>query len=119
MKRGEIGRYETTRIAGESVRSFVPHPLPPDPPVVLDASLQQALKAAEAAVANLNQAFDTSTHQRSLRDLLVRQEATASSQIEGIPRFLMEMAKLPDRNLIIWHLCQAAAPKSERSEQNE
>ena len=25
MKRGEIGHYETTRIAGESVRAFVPH----------------------------------------------------------------------------------------------
>lgn len=84
MKRGEIGRYETTRIAGESVRAFVPHPLPPDPPVVLDASLQQALNAAEASIANLNQAFETSTHQQSLRDRLVRQEVTASSQIEGI-----------------------------------
>lgn len=119
MKRGEIGRYETIRIAGESVRSFVPHPLPLDPPVVLDASLQQTLKAAKAAFANLNQAFDTSTHQQSLRDLLVRQEAIASSQIEGIPCFLVEMIKQADRNLIIWQLCQAALPASERSEQNE
>ena len=93
MKRGEIGRYETTRIASESVRAFVPHPLPPDPPVVLDASLQQALKAAEAAVANLNQAFETSTHQQSLRDRLVRQEATASSQIEGIHASLDDLQR--------------------------
>lgn len=85
MKRGEIGRYETTHIAGEeSVSAFVPHPLPPDPPVVLDASLQQAMDAAETAIANLNQAFETSTDQQSLRDHLVRQEAIASSQIEGI-----------------------------------
>ena len=84
MKRGETGRYEITRIAGESVRAFVPHPLPPDPLVVLDASLQHALKAADAAITDLNQAFETSTHQQSLRDLLVRQEAIASSQIEGI-----------------------------------
>ena len=60
MKRDEIGRYETTRIAGESVRAVMPHPLPPDPSVVLDASLQQALESAEAALANLNQAFETS-----------------------------------------------------------
>ena len=48
MKRGEIGRYETTQIAGESVRAFVPHPLSLDPPVVLNASLQQALESTEA-----------------------------------------------------------------------
>lgn len=84
MRRGKIGRYETTRIAGESVRAFVPHPLPPDPPVVMDASLQQALNAAEAVIANLSKAFETSTHQQSLRDRLVHQEAIASSQIEGI-----------------------------------
>lgn len=106
MKRGEVGRYETTRIAGESVRAFVPHPLPPDPPVVLDASLQDALKAADAAITDLNQAVETSTHQQSLRDLLVRQEAIASSQIEGIPRFLVEMTEQADRNLIMWQLCQ-------------
>lgn len=61
MKRGEIGRYETNRITSESVRAFVPHPLSPDLPVVLAASLQQALNAAEVAIADLNQAFETST----------------------------------------------------------
>ncbi len=54
MKRGEIGRYETIRIAGESVRAFVPNHLPPDPPVVLDTSLQQVLDTVEAVVADLN-----------------------------------------------------------------
>lgn len=51
----------------ETVRAVVPHPLPPDPPVVLDASLQQALNAAGAAIANLNQAFEISTEQQSIR----------------------------------------------------
>ena len=26
MKRAEIGRYETTRVASEGIRAFVPHP---------------------------------------------------------------------------------------------
>lgn len=114
MKRGEIGCHETTRIAGESVRAFVPYPLPPDPPAVLDASLQQALDAAEAAIAHLNQAFETSTHQRSLRDRLVRQEAIASSQIEGIHVSLddlqrQEAAEQPNTELVAEVLNCAAA----------
>ena len=84
MKRGEIGRYEKTRIAGESVRSFAPYPLPPDPPVILDVPLQRALKAADAAITDLNQAFETSIDQQSQCGRLVHQEAITSSQIEGI-----------------------------------
>lgn len=84
MKRGEIGHYETIQIGGESIRAFVPHPLPPNPPIVLEAPLQQTLEATELALANLNQAFKSSADQKSLRDHLVRQESIASSQIEGI-----------------------------------
>lgn len=111
MKRGEIGRYETTRIAGEeSVRTFVPHPLPPDPSVVLDASLQQTLEAAEAAIANLNQAFETSTDRQSLHDHLVRQEATAASQIEGIRVSLDDLQRHEEDgsgtpNSMMWRKC--------------
>ena len=135
MKRDEICRYETTRIAGESVRAFVPHHLLPDPPVVLDASLQQALKADEAALANLNQALETSDR------------PTISPRPSSPPR---SYSLLPDRvhpllldgngktgrqksdNMALVssrrnrsttppaeHLFQAAAPTSERSEQNE
>lgn len=105
MKRVEIGRYETTRIAGEIVRAFVPHPLPPDPPIVLDASLQQALEAVKSAGGNLNKAFETSTDQQYLRHRLVRRHL----QFETVPYFLTEMAEQADRNLIVWQLCQAGA----------
>lgn len=91
------------------------HPLPPDLPVVLDASLQQALNATEAAIANLNQAFETSTDQQSLRHRLVR----CHLQFETVLHFLAEMSEQAGRNLIVWQLCQAAVPTSERSEQNE
>ena len=48
MKRGRTGRYETTIFGGESVRAFIPHPLPPDPPLdlqTLHVPLEQALLA--------------------------------------------------------------------------
>jgi hypothetical protein len=44
MRRGETGRYETTIVGGESVRAFVPAPLPPAPPLVLEGELQTLLE---------------------------------------------------------------------------
>ena len=47
MKRRETGRYEVTNAGGESVRAFVPAPLPPDPPLAFEADvLHPALEAA-------------------------------------------------------------------------
>ena len=48
MKRARTGRYETTTFGGESVKAFIPHPLPPDPPLDLKnlhVALEQALLA--------------------------------------------------------------------------
>lgn len=135
MKRGEIGRYETTRIAGESVRAFVPHPLPPDPPVVLDVLLQQALKAAEAAVADLNHALETSdtpavsprppspprSHcllpDRGHPPLLDGNGKTGRQKSDN----MAVVSSRSNRSTIppAEHLFQTAVPTSERSEQNE
>ena len=135
MKRDEIGSYETTRIAGESVRAVMPHPSPPDPPIVLDASLQQALESAEAAIANLNQAFETSSRPAiSLRPPspprsysllpdrghppLLDGNGKASRQKSDS---MAVMSSGSNRSTVppAEHLFQAAAPTSERSEQNE
>ncbi len=40
MKRGLTGRYEVSRIGGEEIRAFIPHPLPPNPPLQLDGERQ-------------------------------------------------------------------------------
>jgi len=50
VERGRTGRYEITTVGGESVRAFVPAPLPPDPPLVLAGPLQQTLESALLAV---------------------------------------------------------------------
>ena len=40
MRSNATGRYEITSTAGETVRAFVPAPLPPEPPVTLAGSLE-------------------------------------------------------------------------------
>ena len=135
MKCGEIGRYETTRIAGESVHSFVPHPLPHDPPVVLDASLPQALKAAEAAIADLNHALETSDRPTISPRPSSPPRSCSLPPDRGHPLLLdgngkagrqksdsmAVMSSRSNRSTVppAEHLFQAAASTSERSEQNE
>ena len=135
MKRGEIGPYETTQIAGESARAFVPHPLPPDPPVVLNASLQQALESAEAALADVNQALETSDPpaiyprpSSPLRSYSLLPDRVHPLLLDGNGKARRQKS---DNMAVVssWsnrstappaeHLFQAAAPTSERSEQNE
>ncbi len=35
MKRGLAGQYETTSVVGETIRAFIPAPLPPEPALEL------------------------------------------------------------------------------------
>ncbi|MEM4168227.1 MAG: hypothetical protein QXW98_07260 [Candidatus Caldarchaeum sp.] len=36
MRRGLTGRYEVTVVAGERIQTFIPDPLPPNPPLELN-----------------------------------------------------------------------------------
>jgi Fic family protein len=91
MKRGETGRYRTTAAAGETVRAFVPAPLPPVPPLTFEGTLQQALEAAVLAVGRLD-GVSTLLPDRSLfLYSYVRKEAVLSSQIEGTQSSLSDL----------------------------
>ena len=48
-----IGEYVTSTVGGETVRAFVPPPLPPNPPVHLE-SLQLLLEQANQALGRLD-----------------------------------------------------------------
>ena len=54
MQRGASGRVETISTVGETVRAFVPDPLPPAPPLELSGARQQRLESALLACGRLD-----------------------------------------------------------------
>jgi hypothetical protein len=48
-----LGHYQTTAVGGETVRAYVPVPLPPIPPIDL-TGLQTALELANQTVGRLD-----------------------------------------------------------------
>jgi Fic family protein len=81
MNKPPLGRYVTTTVAGESVKAFVPPPLPP---ADLDLSgLHQHLDRANQALGRLDGLTVLLPDVRYLLYLYVRKEALLSSQIEG------------------------------------
>jgi Fic family protein len=86
------GRYEPISVAGETVNSFVPVPLPPrDPPLALDTELSELLRRAEAAIARLELAGAMLPSVSWFLYSFVRKEAVVSSQIEGTQVTLVDL----------------------------
>ena len=83
MLRDDQGSYEVTEFGGERVRAFVPSPLPPNPPLVLDGTLQQDLEAAVLALGRLDGIAGHLPDKALFLYAYVRKEAVLSSQIEG------------------------------------
>ena len=85
------GRYEVIVAGGESVRAFVPDPLPPkDPPLDL-VRLDARLRAAEQGVARLEVAGAMVPSLDWFIYAFVRKEAVISSQIEGTQATLVDL----------------------------
>ena len=93
MQRGEIGRYETTNVSGEQVRAFVPVPLPPNPALALEDSLQQQLEAASLAVGRLDAVSTLLPDEALFLYSYARKEAVLSSQIEGTQSSLSDLLR--------------------------
>lgn len=91
MKRGQTGRYETTSIAGETVRAFVPRPLPPVPPVELHGTLNPLLERALLALGRLDSVSRLLPSTDLFLYTYVRKEAVLSSQIEGTQSSLSDL----------------------------
>jgi Fic family protein len=91
MERGETGQYEVITAGGEQVRAFVPSPLPPEPPVILDAPLQRALEGATLAVGRLDGVSALLPDPGLFLYAYVRKEAVLSSQIEGTQSSLSDL----------------------------
>jgi len=91
MKRGLTGKYESTIIGGESVSAFIPHPLPPDPPLENDPRRQKLLECATLALGRLDSITRLLPDPNVFLYAYVRREAVLSSQIEGTQSSLAQL----------------------------
>ncbi len=87
----KTGHYETRSVGGESVRAFIPVPLPPDPPLELTPARQRLLERATLALGRLDKAGELLPNANLLLYAYVRREAVLSSQIEGTQSSLSDL----------------------------
>jgi Fic family protein len=82
------GRYVKQRTG---YAAFIPAPLPPDPPVALEGTLQSLLSRADQAVGRLDGVIQTVPNPDFFVYMYVRREAVLSSQIEGTQSTLEDL----------------------------
>ena len=92
MKRGLTGHYvPLPSAAGEKARAFVPNPLPPVPPLALDAEIQELIEKAMLALGRLDGLTTVLPDPTLFLYSYVRKEAVLSSQIEGTQSSLSDL----------------------------
>jgi len=72
-------------------KAFIPKPLPPVPPVVVNSTLQQLLSEADRALGRLDGSIQTLPNPDMFVFMYVRKEAVLSSQIEGTQSSLQDV----------------------------
>jgi len=85
------GTYIVSTTAGESVRAFVPDPLPPDPPIQLNHEDYDLMEEANRALGRLDGATLLLPDTHLFLYLYIRKEAVLSSQIEGTQSSLSDL----------------------------
>jgi Fic family protein len=85
-----VGHYVATVFHGETVRAFVPPPLPPIPPVQLTGMLR-LLEEANQAVGRLDGLASILPDSALFIYTYIRKEAVLSSQIEGTQSSLSDL----------------------------
>ncbi len=91
LRRGSTGHYKITSVGGEQVQAFIPHPLPPDPPVALSNACQRLLERATLALGRLDSITLLLPDPNIFLYAYVRREAVLSSQIEGTQSSLADL----------------------------
>jgi len=91
MRRGSTGRYETTSVVGETIRAFIPNPLPPEPALELSDQRQRLLERATVALGRLDSVTLLLPDPNIFLYAYVRREAVLSSQIEGTQSSLAQL----------------------------
>jgi len=85
-----LGGYQSLTFGAETVRAFLPPPLPPSPPVKLDA-LQTLLEQANQALGRLDGLASVLPDPTLFLYTYIRKEALLSSQIEGTQSSLSDL----------------------------
>lgn len=91
MRRGTTGDFRVTTYGNESVRAFVPFPLPPEPSLVIDDELRDVLDEAHMALGRLDSITTLLPDTQLFLYTYVRKEAVLSSQIEGTQSSLSDL----------------------------
>lgn len=91
MRREASGRHASSTAGGETVRAFVPFPLPPAPPLELTGERQGLLERATLALGRLDSIALLLPDPQLFLYAYVRREAVLSSQIEGTQSSLSDL----------------------------
>jgi Fic family protein len=91
MNRGPQGTELLQRVPGEPYMTFVPFDLPPNPPLVLDVRLSDALERSNRAMGRLDGLGLLIPDLSLFLYYYVRKEAVLSSQIEGTQSSLSDL----------------------------
>lgn len=87
---GRIGTYATSSVAGETVRAYVPKPLPPEPGLDL-TGLSGLVSEAMYALGRLDGVRSVAPDTSLFLYMYIRKEALLSSQIEGTQSSLSDL----------------------------
>lgn len=91
MKRNLQGRYVTVSTVGETVRAFVPAPLPPRPPICWAPELRDKFDQALLALGRLDSVSTLLPDTSMFLYMYIRKEAVLSSMIEGTQSSLSDL----------------------------
>lgn len=75
----------------EGYRAFIPKPLPPDPPIEMDAEMMAVLSEANLSLGRLDGAAQILPNPDLFVAMYVRKEAVLSSQVEGTQSSLIDL----------------------------
>jgi len=88
----KTGDYLTiSTVGGETCRAFVPHPLPPEPPLKPDPAIQELENKALLALGRLDSVSTLLPDTSLFLYMYIRKEAVLSSQIEGTQSSLSDL----------------------------
>ncbi len=91
MRRGRTGQYIPISTIEESVKAFLPLPLPPKPALKMDPGLQEANDYAFHSLGKLDSASSFLPATSLFLYQYIRKEAVLSSQIEGTQSSLSDL----------------------------